>query len=174
MYNVANIKKSVMPTAKHRKEHKQKLVNFKQKQKEQMQEKQVPQMPPYRNIPTWDKNAKIEILGYEWEVIYNTVAQMQLLGQATNAVMSRNIVNGTINMDFEKLDPQTLEYGPMTDEEKQPLLEEFQNTIQAIKDRANSIPVKSEAAVVDDSVNTADAEVKPAKKKKEAKVVALA
>ena len=127
-----------MPKISKSKDHKKRLQNFKLNQKRKMNENRTQQpdaqqLPPYRHIPVWDKNAKVEILGYEWEVIYNTVAQMQLLTQATNAVMSRNIVNGVIGMDFEKLDPQTLEYVPMTEEEKAPLKQDFNNTIESLK-----------------------------------------
>lgn len=166
-----------MPTAKHRKNHNEKVNKFKTKQKQNMSEKNtVAQFPPHRNIPVWDKNAKIEILGYEWEVIYNTVAQMQLLGQATNAVMSRNIVNGVISMDFEKLNPETLEYVEMTDDEKKPLLEEFHKTIEAIKDRNNSIPLVPKNEAVENGTTAPEVAVKEkktAKKSKEAKVVSL-
>lgn len=163
-----------MPKVTHNKTHKKRLNKFKANQKrmtEQKTQQGAPQFPPYRNVPTWDKNAKIEMFGYEWEVIYNTVAQLQALVQATNAVMSRNIVNGIIDMDFEKLDPKTLEYVEMSDEEKKPLREDFNNLINSLKAQADAqaAAIQPEQKVkVDETLSTDNSEAP-----KEAKVVRL-
>ena len=126
-----------MPKTKHRPKHAQQLQKFKQKLK-MAKEKEVGQtLPEFRNIPVWDANAKIEIFGYEWEVIYNTVAQMQLLGQATNAVMSRNIVNGNISMDFEKLNAESLSYESMSDSDKAPLKADFEKMVVNLRNQQN-------------------------------------
>lgn len=124
-----------MSKVTHRKEHKQKLENFKQKQKQMSKEQttQPPQMPEIRNIPTWDKNAKIELYGYEWEVLYNSIAGLQVLQQVAQGVMSRNVLNGTVDMDFQKLDPATLQYVDMTDEEKASYKKDFATMIENVK-----------------------------------------
>lgn len=134
-----------MSKVTQRKDHKQKLENFKQKQKhiKNMSEQAQtggPQLPEVRNFPIWDKNAKIEMFGYEWEIIFNSIANLQVLQQATNSVMSRNIVNGTINMDFEKLNPGTLEYSAMTDEEKVPYKKEFNEMLDKMRGAAQDMP----------------------------------
>lgn len=126
-----------MSKTTHRPKHAQQLQKFKQKLK-MAKEKEVGQtLPEFRNIPVWDANAKIEIFGYEWEVIYNTVAQMQLLGQATNAVMSRNIVNGNISMDFEKLNAESLAYESMSDSDKAPLKADFEKMVVNLRNQQN-------------------------------------
>lgn len=124
-----------MSKVTHRKNHYKKLQNFKQKQKQMSKEQteQIPQMPEIRNIPTWDKDANIELKGYEWEVIYNSIASLQVLQQVAQGVMSRNVLNGTVDMDFQKLDPQTLQYVNMTDEEKASYKAEFASMIENVK-----------------------------------------
>lgn len=164
-----------MPKVSKSKDHKIRLQKFKTNQKRSMTENktQAPQLPPYRHVPVWDKDSKVGILGYEWEVIYNTVAQMQLLAQATNAVMSRNIVNGVIGMDFQKLDPATLDYVEMTPEEKAPLIEDFKNTLDKLKEsekaakQGNSIPIATDSEV---EVKSKPAKVVKMKAKEQAEV----
>lgn len=121
-----------MPESKHRKKHKQQLSKFKTKQ-QKMSQQLPPQMPEVRNVPVWASDAKIEISGFEWEAIQNGLVQVQIMQQAAQAVMTRNIVNGTIKMDFEKLNPKTLQYEPMTDEEKAPHQAQFAKIIETIK-----------------------------------------
>ena len=122
-----------MATSKHRKNHKEKLQTFKQKSKTMSTEKQIPQMPEIQSIPTWAGDSKIEVTGKEWEAIQNGLTSIQYAQQAAQAVMSRAIVEGVIKMDFEKLNPQTMQYEPMTDEEKAPHLENFNTAIEKIK-----------------------------------------
>lgn len=122
-----------MPNSKHRKKHKEQNLKFKQKTKEMSTKNQMPQMPEVQSIPTWAPNAEIKVTGAEWEAIQNGLTTIQLAQQAAQAVMSRALVEGTIKMDFEKLDPQTLTYVPMTDEEKAPHAENFQKAIDNVK-----------------------------------------
>lgn len=130
-----------MPKSKNRPEQKAKAANFKTKNKKQMTEmNNAQQLPPVRSIPVWGPDSKIEISGYEWEAIQNGLGAVQIAQQAGQAVMSRNMLTGVITMDFEKLNPQTLEYGPMTDEEKAPYLENFQKAIQKVKENPNGVP----------------------------------
>lgn len=134
---------------KHRKNHKTKVNNYKNKIKQMTENSNVPQMPPVRNIPVWDKNATIKIKGFEWEVIFNTIQSLQVLQQAASSVMSRNIIEGVIEMDFEKLDPTTLKYVEMTQEEKDPYVKEFHDYITNAKEQMAK--VKQQALVVEDS-----------------------
>jgi len=129
-----------MATSKHRKNHKEKVNNYKnQKSKTMSTERQVPQMPEVQSIPTWAGDAKIEVTGAEWEAIQNGLTSIQYAQQAAQAVMSRAIVEGVIKMDFEKLNPQTLQYETMTDEEKAPHLENFNAAIEKVKAAAKEI-----------------------------------
>ena len=122
-----------MPKSRKNKERNKQLQNFKNKKKMNQENTRIPQMPEVRQVPVWANDAKIEMTGFEWEAIQNAIVYAQMGAQATQSVMSRNIMNGVIKMDFEKLNPQTLEYEPMTDEEKKPYQEEFQQAIINIK-----------------------------------------
>lgn len=140
-----------MPKSKNRTEHKQKSQQFKQtqkKQKENMQNQQQPmQMPPVISRPVWQPDAKIELTGYEFEGMQNAIAQLQEANQVMQAVLSRNLVSGNIQMDFEKLDPATLQYGPMTDEEKAPYQADFKKAIDTMKERAANPPAADTGTV---------------------------
>lgn len=123
-----------MPKNTHNKTHKERVEKF--KTKKQMENKQMENqqaMPEIKNFPVWEQDAQIIVSGREWEVLFNSIMSMQESFQAINAVMSRNIMNGVIKMDFEKLNPKTLQYEKMTDEEKAPQAEEFSNAVAAIK-----------------------------------------
>jgi hypothetical protein len=47
--------------------------------------------------------------------------------------MSRNVLNGTVDMDFQKLDPATLQYVDMTDEEKASYKKDFAAMIENVR-----------------------------------------
>ncbi len=79
---------------------------------EQRQSNGIPQMPEVRNVPVWASDAEIVLTGFEWEAIQNALVQVQIAQQAAQSVMSRNIISGVVKMDFEKLNPQTLQYEP--------------------------------------------------------------
>lgn len=132
-----------MATSRNRKNHKSKLESFKQKSK--TMQKQVPNMPEVQSIPTWSADAKIEVTGAEWEAIQNGLTQIQLAQQAAQAVMTRALVDGVIKMDFEKLNPQTLQYEPMSDEEKASHVENFNKAIENVKKAASGqVPTEEE------------------------------
>lgn len=122
-----------MPKSKHRKKHATQLQKFKTNKLMEKQNVNIPQLPPVRSVPTWTNDAVITLTGYEWEAIQNGLTQVQIAQQAAQAVLSRHIVEGIIKLDFEKLNPQTLQYEQMTDEEKAPYVQNLEATIQQIK-----------------------------------------
>lgn len=155
-----------MAKSKNRPEQKQKLKKRKEKiMSEQNKAAQAAQMPAVRNVPVWDPNALIEITGIEFEAIQNGLTQIQLAQQATQSVMSRNILNGTITMEFEKLNPQTLRYEAMTAEEQAPHVEQFNKQVAAFKEatakaqQAQSAPVEPQVAVSEDESPKTEAKV---------------
>lgn len=167
-----------MPVSKHRKKHKTQVLKFKNKQQNMMKTENANPMnlPAVRSIPTWDNKAEIVITGYEWEAIQNGLAQVQGALQASQGIMSRHIINGVIGMEFEKLNPTTLQYEKMSEEEKAPYVEDFKAAIAAIKN-----PKVAEAASEAEasSAITSDTDVKAEKtkaraKKEKAKVVSIA
>ena len=136
-----------MPTSRKNKERTKQVNNYKTKHKKMNQEQQQnvgQEMPPVRNVPTWGQNAKIEVTGFEWEAIQNGLSHIQLAQQAAQSIMSRNIVNGVIKMDFEKLNPTTSQYEAMTPEEKAPYAAEFEEMINSfknqVKEKATATP----------------------------------
>lgn len=122
-----------MPKSRKNKERKENLQQYKNKRK-QMNQELAQKLPPVRSIPTWPQDAKIEVSGFEWEAIQNAIVQMQMAQQAAQSIMSRNILNGAITMDFEKLNPQTLEYEPMSPDEKQKHIEEYNGMLAKFKE----------------------------------------
>lgn len=141
-----------MPESKKNKNRKQQLVKFKQKTKKMNQkDTQIPQLPPVQSVPNWAPDAEIVVTGIEWETIQNGLIAVQGAQQAAQAVMSRNIINGVIKMDFEKLNPQTLTYEPMTDEEKAPYLENFAKAVEKVKNPQPIVAENSEPLQVQDS-----------------------
>lgn len=102
---------------------------------EQQTPPNIPQMPEVRAVPTWSPDANISVTGMEWEAIHNGLVHMQVIMQAVQAVMSRNIMDNTIELDYEKLNSKTLQYEKMTDEEKAPYIENFNKAKEAIKNQ---------------------------------------
>lgn len=149
-----------MPKSKNRKQHKQKLNQFKTKTQKMSEtnQQQGPMMPPVRSIPVWDNNAKIELTGTEFQVIENSLARLQEMIQVVQSVMSRNIISGEIKLDFQKLNPQTLQYGEMSAEEKAVHEKAFQEQVAAFKEaqakaeaeRATQKPVAEKTEIVTD------------------------
>lgn len=144
-----------MPKSRKNKDRKENLLNYKTKRK-QMNQELAQKLPPVRSIPTWPQDAKIEVTGFEWEAIQNAIVQMQVAQQAAQSIMSRNILNGQITMDFEKLNPQTLEYEPMNVEEKQKHVNEYNEMLANFKaslnKRAETIePVVAESTIITES-----------------------
>lgn len=130
-----------MPKSKNNKSHNQRVNNFKNKTKKQMNNQEAAmsqQYPEVRSIPVWDPQAKITISGAQFEILNNSLLQIREAQQVIQGVLSENIVSGVISMDFEKIDPKTLTYGPMTDAEKAPYVENVRQAIEAIKNPAKA------------------------------------
>lgn len=157
-----------MPKSKNRKDHKQKLNQFKTKQKQMSNEQQF-EIPAVRNVPVWANDAKIEMNGFEFEAIFNGLMQIQAAQQAVNGIMSRNILSGNIQMDFEKISDDKQSYVPMTEEEKAPYKAEFEKAVEAAK-RPKGVIVQPEAPalVTPEGVEVTSADLKAAEKPKRA------
>jgi hypothetical protein len=128
---VEQLKTITMPISKNRKEHKTKVKQLKERQ---MSEQNKPfEVPEVRNVPVWANDAIIEMKGFEFEALFNGLMQIQTAQQAVNGIMSRNVLNGTVKMDFEKFDKAKQEYVPMSDEEKAPYVKNFEDAVEAAK-----------------------------------------
>lgn len=128
-----------MAKSKVDKSRKEKVVNFKNKQKQMSeqtntnQNPNVPQLPPVRSFPVWAPDAEIKVNGRVWEAINNGLSAIQTAQQASQAILTENLLNGTMQMEFEKLDPNTLQYVEMTEEEKKPHRDEFNKAVEMIR-----------------------------------------
>lgn len=163
-----------MPKSRKNKDRKDNLKTYKNKKKTMNQNAELAQsMPPIRNIPHWKGEDNIDVKGFEWEAIINAFNQLQIGLQAIQAVMSRNIVNGTVVMDFEKLDPETLTYKPMVADEKLKYEIEFAEAVKAFKDEREAAGKRPESTstLVDTDGEPLKAEVTAETPKPEAKVV---
>lgn len=86
-----------------------------------------------REVPVWKSQDVIEMTGADFEVIYNFIMNAQGAFLAAQGIMNRNLVNGTIQLDFEKFEDG--KYVPMTDEEKAPYKEQFEIAVTAAKQK---------------------------------------
>lgn len=161
-----------MPVSRNRNKHKEKSKTYKNKRKKMNNQSA---MPPVRNVPIWAPDAKIEVTGYEWEAINDGIGQMSLAIQAIQAVMSRNIVNGNIQMDFEKLNPLSMQYEPMAEDEKVKYRADFAAVLKGFKDNqakeqvAEKEPVTQQESLLVDSSGAKIQSEEPTKE--QAKVV---
>lgn len=156
-----------MPQAKKDKSRKENLEKFKQKQKLKNQimseTQQLPQPAKVRQVPIWKSNEKLEILGVEFEAIYNYINSVQGAYAAMQGVMNRNILNGKVQIDFEKLNDEQTAYVPMSDEEKAPHLAEVQATLDALRKQSAAIndPALSPVAESDQPQPNSEDAIKP-------------
>lgn len=131
-----------MPQAKKNKDRKENLNAFKEKQKlktkimSEVQQQNAPQAAPVRQVPVWKSNEKLEILGVEFEAIYNYINSIQGAYAAVQGIMNRNILNGKVQIDFEKLNEDQTAYVPMSEEEKAPHVAEVTATLEVLRKQA--------------------------------------
>lgn len=175
-----------MPKSRRDKKRKQKLRDY--KTVKQIEKQIVKQMstqesqqngqsqltaPPIRQVPQWKSNEPIDMLGIEFEAIFNYIASASAANAAVQAIMNRNILNGKVKVTFEKLSPDGEAYVPMSDDEQAPLKAEFDNLIAQIKQKAaeQESQSKQQAPVVQlvDSAGEPVQSEKPTKRTRKAK-----
>ena len=131
---------------------KNKLNSVKQKLKTQVMNQNV-QAKPVREIPVWKSHETIEMLGFEFEAIFNYINGAQAAYAAVQNIMNRNLVNGKVELDFEKLSEDGTSYVPMTEDEKAPHKEQFKVAIEAAKAKAQELQNESKI-ITDESVHS--------------------
>lgn len=136
-----------MPKSRKNPERKDKLNNYKKQNKREKIMENLQnlnnQLPQTREVPRWDANEKIEVTGKEFELLYNFVTSIGDAYAAAQSIMSRNILNGKIQVDFEKLVDNgdgTFQYVEMTDEEQAPKKEEYNKLINSILSKQAEMP----------------------------------
>lgn len=101
--------------------------------------KPVPEELKVRSVPKWKGNEILDMTGIEFEGLYN--GSIKQSAAFLDSVMQRNIVNGKIHVDFEKLNEDGSDYVEMTEEEQAPFKKEFNQYLENIRNRK---PTQSE------------------------------
>lgn len=136
-----------MSKSKRTTSSKERLKKWKMnKQEEQNATLQKEQgQPQVREVPYWNPRDTISMLGIEFETLYNGIQDVnysiQRLFAVSQAVMQRNILDGTIRVRFEKLVTKHTDTGEpyqdyevMSDEEQAPHIENFEKLVASIKE----------------------------------------
>lgn len=140
-----------MPKSKVDKSRKDKLNNYKNKNKKEFVMQQNVNLPQEREVPTWSADERMEVTGKEFELIYNFLTSIGDAYAAANSIMSRNILNGKVRINFERLGPNG--YEPIPEEEQAPKREEYQKLVNSILAQQNSVQdsMPEELIPVDDN-----------------------
>ena len=152
-----------MPKSKTNPKRRDNVNAFKEKvkNKKMTQETNQPQIPEIRQVPIWKSQTEISMNGLEFEAIFNFINSAQGAYGAVQSIMNKNILNGNVQLDYEKLNEDKTQYVPMTDEEKAPHKAEFEQMITALKAQATNM------------VKRQDEHLEPDAPKQETKVVNL-
>lgn len=126
-----------MPKSKRDSSRIKNLINYKQKhKKKQMSNQNQFQLPPTRNFPVWKSNAKLTIMGTELEAISQFMETGNYANAAYQNVINRGLIEGTIELRYEKLNKEGTAYEPMTDEESKEQREQFEKLVKEAKEIA--------------------------------------
>ena len=125
-----------MPKSKTDPKRKDNVKRFKENQKRKNMSQQLPKPDPIRQVPVWKSTQNIEMNGLEFEAIFNYINAAQGAYGAVQSILQRNILNGGIDIAFEKLNEEQTAYVPMTDEEQAPHKAEVAKMLEALKSQA--------------------------------------
>lgn len=135
-----------MAKSKRDNSRKKNLENFKQSQKTKVTSMNGEQPTTVRQVPVWNASTVIEMTGLEFQAIYEFIANAQAAQQALASVMSKNILKGKINLDFEKQD-ENGNFVPMSDEEKAPHAEQLKVMLEQLKASQEAKPEQEQPSV---------------------------
>lgn len=153
-----------MPKSRINKNRKEKVKEYKQvkqienqlKNQIKMERQQIPEHMKVRTVPKWKSTDTLELNGLEWETIYNTLSNIRAAIVAADSVMNRNIVNGKIQVEFEKLNDAGTDYVTLTGEDEAPYRKQFQEMLDKIKEQGENPqpieeaqPEQQQAKIVD-------------------------
>lgn len=88
-----------MPKSRTDKSRKQKQIKYKNSKK--MSETKAPEMPPFRQVPTWSSTETFEIQGPELEALYNFFNIFAPSFTAVQQVFARGVQSGKIKIGYE-------------------------------------------------------------------------
>lgn len=125
-----------MPKSKTDPKRKDNVKRFKENQKQKNMPQELPQPDPIRQVPVWKSTQNIEMNGLEFEAIFNYINAAQGAYGAIQSILQRNILNGGVDIAFEKLNEEKTGYVSMTAEEQAPHKAEVAKMINALKSQA--------------------------------------
>lgn len=132
-----------MPVSKQRKKTQQqkeqlksKLVNHKKQKLENIMESNQNQLPKVRQFPAWNSNAQLSITGRELEALAQFLDNTSPAVMAYQQIVNRGLIEGTIELKYEKLNEAGTDYEVMSAEESAPLRAEFEALVKQAKDIA--------------------------------------
>jgi hypothetical protein len=162
-----------MATSRNRKDHKAKVIKYKNQKLKTMSEQTQPQvpstLPEVRERPTWQGNEILEISGVELEYIYNSIAGISNAVAALNSVLNNNMIKGKVKMSFDKLSRDAAgnpSYHPMTPEESAPYEADFNKVLTAARKAAEQITSSNIVIPTEDEVKQVEKDTKKGRKSK--------
>lgn len=163
--------------SKTKKEHRKKVEKFQQniKSKIRKMEQNTMNLPQVREVPTWNPNQLMTVTGAELEVIYNYISSVSGAFSAAQGIMQRNIMNGNIKVEFDKLVTQpdgSFGYVRMPEEDAAKHREQFNKLLDELNQIQKEAVVAEPIAAVDTEEVPQEVEVGDANLA-EAKVISL-
>lgn len=154
-----------------------KLKNDKLKKQQRIMENQQNQVPNVRQFPAWKSNVELTITGRELEAIAQFMDHAGPATMAYQQIVNRGLIDGNIELKYEKLNETGDGYEAMTDEESAPYRAEFEALVKQAKDIAaqakEKIAQEKELAESQKDLPQIDAIVDPTGQPAEAKIVTL-
>ena len=105
-----------------------------------------------RQIPVWKSTETLEVNGLEWQAIARHFETINEAFMAFHSVINRNMLNGKIKIEFQKINEEG-GYEPMSEEEQKPYQEEIEKMIQQANTIAQQSVNQAKAERLDTIVN---------------------
>lgn len=146
-----------MPKSKVDKKRKNKVKDFKRNMSEKNENvgRDMPVnetmngLAEMREVPKWDPRANLDLMGKEFEILYNGINELGLLLNqamsvligAAQSIMQNNVANRKVTVDFEKLVEENGEatYVPMTEEEMAPHKKQLEDFITKLNEMKETV-----------------------------------
>lgn len=145
-----------MAKSKTNPKRKQKQLNYKNSHKRKTMENNQQQLPEVRNVPVWKSTDKFEMNGLEFQEIFNFLNNINGAYMATQSIMNKNIMNGTVKMQFEKINPETGQYEPLSGDDAKPYEDDFNAMVETVR-KQNENPQPSAQPQEEPSIERLDA-----------------
>ena len=151
-----------------------KLKKDKLKTKRTMESNQN-QLPKVRQFPAWKSTAQLSITGQELEAIAQFMDNASSATMAYQNIVNRGLIEGLIELKYEKLNEEATAYVPMNDEESKPYRDQFESLVKQAKEIAEqakkNIEQEKELAESQKDLPRIDAVVDPTGQPAETKII---